>query len=166
MRPTLIALVALSATALGAPALAQDQATALAPATGGQPSESDIRTHVPTVDLRSLSPTDIARRNALYGPGWQYRMAPISPGLNSNVPINPGVGVSPADLSNLDQRIKADEVVMTRMRDAELAREDAQIAAIRPALPWVWEGRQTPGFLQHVNLPDFSSPFRWVRNRF
>lgn len=164
MRPTLFALVGLGALALCAPALAQ------APARGPQ-AVAPITTDVPTVDVRTLSPSDIARRNALYGPGWQYRMSPISPGSNAAIPINPGVGVVPTDLSNLDQRIKLDEVVMSRMRDAELAREDAQIAAVRPALTWVWEGRQTPGFLHYIKVPDFhlpdpAAPFRWVRNRF
>jgi hypothetical protein len=188
MRPYLFAASILAAVAATAAARAQspqpapDRApveasspTTPAPSHApGQPNANDMATSVPTVDVRTLSPSDIQRRNALYGEGWQYRMAPISPGPNSGTPINPEVEVAPTDLTNLDQRIKSDEVTASGLRDTELAREDGVIAAVEPALPWYWRGRQWPHFLRRVSLadfprvrlPDFRPAADWVRNRF
>ena len=41
-----------------------------------------------------------------------------------------------AQLAALDARIGQDEARITQLRDAELARENARIRAIRPALPF------------------------------
>lgn len=41
-----------------------------------------------------------------------------------------------ADLSGLNLRIEQEEKVMTRLRNEELARQRASLAAIRPALPF------------------------------
>jgi hypothetical protein len=41
-----------------------------------------------------------------------------------------------AELARLDQQVYDDEVHMTGLRDAELAKENARIRAIRPALPF------------------------------
>ncbi len=43
--------------------------------------------------------------------------------------------VSQAQLNSLTDKIAADEVEMTRLRDAELAQENSRIRAIKPALP-------------------------------
>jgi len=40
------------------------------------------------------------------------------------------------DLTGLNLKIEQDETVMTRIRDAELARENARLRAIKPALPF------------------------------
>ena len=45
-----------------------------------------------------------------------------------------GVSTVAADLSGLYRRIEQDEVVMTRIRDAELAKEAIRIRALKPAL--------------------------------
>ncbi len=49
-----------------------------------------------------------------------------------------------ATLAALDARIVADEVRMTQLRDADLARSAARIRAIKPALPF-----HGPTFLPH-----------------
>lgn len=43
--------------------------------------------------------------------------------------------ISQAQLDALTDKIAADEVVMTRLRNAELAQENARIRAIKPAMP-------------------------------
>jgi hypothetical protein len=49
-------------------------------------------------------------------------------------PPPPEVSTVATDLSGLNTRIEQDEVRMTQLRDAELARENAAIRAIKPAL--------------------------------
>lgn len=127
---------------------------------------TQITTPVPRVDPSTLTPTQQRRLEALYGQGWQYRMAPLAPGAAANVPINPGVDVQPADLANLDARLKADEIIVTAMRDSELARENAIIAAIEPALPYQRVRREVPNVLGVLNFPDFQREIDWFKHRF
>src|SRR5687768_11068554 len=115
MRPALYLACALSALATAAAAQTPDQAPAPGPV--ATPTQSEITTPVPRVDPNTLTPTQQRRLEALYGTGWQYRMAPISPGPHADVPINPAQEVGPADLANLESRLKADEIIMTGMRD-------------------------------------------------
>jgi hypothetical protein len=156
MRPSHLIVPGLLAMALAGPVAAQTAA--------GRPVV--ITTPVPQADPRTLSPTDQRRRDALYGQGWQYRMAPISPGANADVPINPGVDVAPADLTRLDTRLKADEIIMTSMRDSELSRENAVIASIEPALPYNRVRREMPDIFGFLNFPDFSREAEWFKRRF
>jgi hypothetical protein len=130
------------------------------------PTPSTITTPVPPADPRSLSPLEQKRREALYGTGWQYRMAPISPGANAGVPINPGVDVAPADLSHLDARLKSDEIIMTAMRDSELSRENAVVASIEPGLAYQRVHREMPDIGRFINFPDFSRELDWFKRRF
>ena len=165
MRPSHLLAATLLTLAAAAPAAAQVAVPTPPPATGPA-TPSRIDTPVPQVDVQTLSPTDQKRREALYGQGWQYRMAPISPGASADVPINPGVDVQPADLANLDRRLKADEIIMTAMRDSELARENAAIASIEPGLPYKRVAREMPDILRFINFPDFAREAEWLRERF
>ncbi len=60
--------------------------------------------------------------------------------LTPPVPPNPNTAFSTstkaADLSGLNVAIAQAEEVMTRIRDAELSRENARLKAIKPALPF------------------------------
>lgn len=85
--------------------------------------------------VQGLTPSEQARREALYGPDWQYRVAPPDPADRTRDPM-------PEDLSNIDLRLRTDEITMTRMRDAELARENAVIFAVEPALPYGFERKK------------------------
>jgi hypothetical protein len=161
MRPARLFVPGLAAATLAAaavPAMAQVAADA--------PVPSQITTPVPPADPRTLTPTEQKRREALYGTGWQYRMAPISPGANAGTPINPGVEVAPADLSHLDARLKSDEIIMTAMRDSELSRENAVIAAIEPGLPYRTVHREMPDIGRFINFPDFRREIDWFKRRF
>ncbi len=82
------------------------------------------------------------------------------------MPINPAVDVQPADLANLDQRLKADEIILTAMRDSELARENAVIASIEPGLPYERVRREVPDIFGFLNFPDFRREVEWVKERF
>ncbi len=72
------------------------------------------------------------------------KMAP-SPADSSAAPL-PGAPDMEADaklaaentarLAQLDARIESDEVILTSLRDRELAAENARIKAIKPALPF------------------------------
>jgi hypothetical protein len=164
MRPALF--LACGFAALATAAAAQTPYRAPAPAQIETPTQSEITTPVPHVDPNSLTTTQQRRLEALYGQGWQYRMAPISPGANAGVPINPGVEVAPADLGNLDARLKADEIILTAMRDSELARENAVIASVEPGLPYQRVRREVPDILGFLNFPDFHREIEWVKERF
>ena len=164
MRPALY--LACAASALAASAAAQTPYQAPAPAPVETPTQSEITTPVPRVDPNALTPTQQRRLEALYGTGWQYRMAPISPGQHADVPINPAVEIEPADLANLDRRLKADEIIMTAMRDSELARENAVIASVEPALPYALPRRQVPDIGGFLNFPDFKREIEWFKERF
>jgi hypothetical protein len=166
MRPALYLACALSAVAGAAAAQTAYQAPAPVATPTPTPTQSEITTPVPRVDPNALTPTQQRRLEALYGQGWQYRMAPISPGQNADVPINPAQDVQPADLANLDRRLKADEIIMTAMRDSELARENAVIASIEPGLPYTRPRRQTPNFVNFLNFPDFKREIDWFKERF
>src|SRR3569623_841333 len=160
MRPARLfapGLAALTLAAGAAPAAAQ---------AADAPTPSRITTPVPPADPRTLTPTEQKRREALYGTGWQYRMAPISPGAAAGVPINPGVEVAPADLTNLEGRLKSDEIIMTAMRDSELSRENAVIASIEPGLPYRPVHREMPDIGRFINFPDFSREIDWFKRRF
>lgn len=165
MRPPHLFAATLLALAAATPAAAQVAVPTPPPATGPA-TPSRIDTPVPQVDVQTLSPTDQKRREALYGQGWQYRMAPLDPGASAGVPINPGVDVDPADLSQLDRRLKSDEIIMTAMRDSELARENAAIASIEPGLPYQRVRREFPDILGFINFPDFAREMEWFRERF
>lgn len=102
--------------------------------------------------VQGLTPSEQARREALYGPGWQYRTAPPEPGDRARDP-------RPEDLSNIDLRLRTDEVTMTRLRDAELARENAVVFSIEPALPYEWEREK----VKFAFVRDFH-PFRAIRD--
>lgn len=161
MRPARLfvpALAVLTLAAAAAPAAAQVAVPT--------PPPGSITTPVPNADPRNMTSTEQKRREALYGTGWQYRMAPIAPGANVTTPINPGVEVLPADLSNLDSRLKSDEIIMTSMRDSELARENAVIASIEPGLPYTRPHRQMPDIAGIINFPDFSREIDWFKRRF
>ena len=80
------------------------------------------------------------RRNALMGEGWQFRTAPVD--RATIAVMNAADGSPAADLSNLDLRIRTDEVRLTRLRDAALARGNARIFAVEPALTYGWERRK------------------------
>ena len=64
--------------------------------------------------------------------------APPAPVTSTDLPPlpdeNSNTSTVAADLSGLYVRIEQDEVVITRLRDAELARENARLRAIKPAL--------------------------------
>ena len=162
MRPALYLACALSGLAASAVAQTPDQA----PAPVATPTQSEITTPVPRIDPNTLTPSQQRRLEALYGQGWQYRMAPISPGARADVPINPAVDVQPADLANLESRLKADEIIMTAMRDSELARENGVIASIEPALPYYRPRREVPDIFGFLNFPDFQRELEWFRERF
>ncbi|HEX8233254.1 MAG TPA: hypothetical protein VF559_07920 [Caulobacteraceae bacterium] len=102
--------------------------------------------------VQGLTPSEQARREALYGPGWQYRVAPPDPTDRNRDP-------QPEDLSNIDLRLRTDEISMTRLRDAELARENAVVFSIEPALPYDWEREK----VTFAFVRDFH-PFRAVRD--
>jgi hypothetical protein len=164
MRPALFLACALSALATAASAQTSYQAPAPAPVP--TPTQAQITTPVPRVDPNTLTPTQQRRLEALYGTGWQYRMAPISPGAHAGVPINPAVEIEPADLAHLDRRLKADEIILTAMRDSELARENAVIASIEPGLPYYLPRRQVPDIAGFLNFPDFKREIEWFKERF
>ena len=162
MRPALFLACGLTALATTAAAQTPYQG----PGAPDPAVPAQITTPVPQVDPTTLTPTQQRRLEALYGQGWQYRMAPISPGANAGVPINPAVDVEPADLANLDRRLKADEIIMTAMRDSELARENAVIASIEPGLAYEHPRRQVPDIGRFLNFPDFKREIEWIKERF
>jgi hypothetical protein len=134
----------LAALAAAAPALAQ---TPPRQPTGPTPEQVQA--------VQGLSPSEQARREALFGPGWQYRVAPPDPSDRIRDP-------SPEDLSNIDLRLRADEVSMTRLRDSELARENAVVFATEPALPYEFERRKVR-LAQLRKVRPFRGPIRAIR---
>ena len=164
MRSALFLACGVLALASAAAAQTPYQAPAPAPAEPAVPSQ--ITTPVPHVDPNTLTDTQQRRLEALYGQGWQYRMAPVAPGANVGIPINPALEVQPADLANLDQRLKSDEIIMTAMRDSELARENAVVASVEPGLAYQLARREIPDIFGFLNFPDFQRELEWFRERF
>lgn len=58
-------------------------------------------------------------------------IAPAPPGTP---PIGPDLHITPADMDSINARIRDDEQIMTRYRDAAFARGNGVIADTRPAL--------------------------------
>ncbi|MGZ8364000.1 MAG: hypothetical protein ACXW3D_08790 [Caulobacteraceae bacterium] len=126
MRLRLFAAASIAACAIGSPALAQTPVGV--PTARGGPT--------PPISARPglLTDSEMKRRNALMGEGWQYRVAP--PDAATLAAMRAAEGPPAADLSNIDLRIKADEITLTRMRDSELARENAVLLSLRPGFPY------------------------------
>jgi hypothetical protein len=86
------------------------------------------------------------------GQGWQYRIAP--PDAAAIAAIDISRDPAPADLSDLDQRIRLDEARLTNLRDAELMRENAVVFAVDPALPYGSNAPSWPRLPRHIVIFD------------
>ncbi len=87
------------------------------------------------VILAAVGPAAIAQ--AATAPVPAPEVAPLAPGADVPAPpIDTTPSTSSAELEAFNTRIQADEATLTRLRDVELARGNAVIRAVKPALPF------------------------------
>ena len=86
------------------------------------------------VILAAVGPAAIAQ--AATAPAAAPIAAPEVPPPPPAPPIDTTPSTSSAELEAFNPRIQADEATLTRLRDVDLARGNAVIRAVKPALPF------------------------------
>ncbi len=87
--------------------------------------------------LACLASAAAAQTQAPPPPSADIAPAPLAPALLTDPAEDTRLAQeSRARLADLDARLETDEVIMTGLRDRELAAENIRIRAIKPALPF------------------------------